>query len=47
MAGHTVSKPFNPPSWLTVFVTIMTISGIISEDVVCAEFNGSNEWKEY
>ncbi len=31
MAGQTVSSPFKPPSWLTVFVTIITISGTISK----------------
>lgn len=29
IAGQTVSKPFKPPSWLTVLVTIITIKGII------------------
>jgi hypothetical protein len=29
IAGQIVSKPFNPPSWLTVFVIIVTRIGII------------------
>ena len=29
MAGQIVSKPFNPPSWLTTFVTIITSNGIM------------------
>ena len=30
IAGHIVSKPFNPPSMFTEFVTIITITGIIT-----------------
>jgi hypothetical protein len=29
IAGQAVSKPFSPPNWFTVLVTIMTIKGII------------------
>ncbi len=29
ISGQTVSKPFNPPSWFTVLVVIVTINGII------------------
>lgn len=28
-AGHTVSKPFNPPSWFTVLENTVTSNGII------------------
>ena len=31
MAGHTVSNPFNPPSWFTALVTTITINGIITK----------------
>jgi len=29
IAGQIVSKPFNPPSWFTVLVIMVTSSGII------------------
>jgi len=29
IAGQIVSKPFNPPSWFTVFVVMVTMSGMI------------------
>jgi len=31
IAGGIVSKPFRPPSWLTVFVATVTSSGIIKK----------------